>query len=259
MANKPEKIAEKLTDEIINVSKSVPVWESFLRTAAYSYKYSFLEQILIYSQKPQATAVADIEFWNKRCGRWVNRGAKGIALLDYSGEKPRLRYVFDVSDTNSREEMPAPIWRFEDRFSKEVCEALTNAFGAATQSGVGSVIVGAAVNLAKDNVESFFEVLQSGTVASALEKTADNDLRRIFKNILSSSVGYMMLQRCSLPTEQFYDAAAFKDIEKLGVAKPRILQEIKNRKRQFTRIRGTIQSKIHFSNTESIVGLNEKF
>jgi len=121
--------AQKLT---VDLAEQRGVWQSYLLTAARVYKYPFPEQLLIYGQRPDAKACASFELWNERMGRWVNRGAKGIALIDDSGERPRLKYVFDVSDThpgNYRSLTPR-LWRMEPRYQDAAAEALGNAFGS---------------------------------------------------------------------------------------------------------------------------------
>lgn len=110
MATKLQLIAELSLRTAHNVTKNHVNWTSFLKTAAWNYKYPFQDQLLIYAQRPDATACAPIELWNRKLGRWVNKGAKGIALIDDSGSRLRLRHVFDVSDTNSRYNHPVMLW-----------------------------------------------------------------------------------------------------------------------------------------------------
>ena len=120
MASKLQIITEMFNREILKVAGSYEDWTSFLRCASNNFKYDFADQVLIYAQRPDATACAEIEVWNKRMNRWVNRGATGIALLDYSGNSQKLRYVFDVSDTNSYYGYEVPRWKVKERDRKSV-------------------------------------------------------------------------------------------------------------------------------------------
>ena len=132
MASKLQIITEYAQKLTVGLAEQRGVWQNYLLTAARVYKYPFPEQLLIYGQRPDATACAPIELWNNRMGRWVNRGAKGIALIDDSGERPRLKYVFDVSDThpgNYRSLTPR-LWRMGTQYQDAAAEALGNAFGS---------------------------------------------------------------------------------------------------------------------------------
>ena len=124
MASKLQIILEGLKSEMLENVKDDDKWMAFLRTAANNYKYSFNDQILIHAQRPDATACAEIGFWNDRMNRWVNKGAKGIALVTYNGTVPRLRYVFDVSDTHNRYGQEIRLWQAEERYHSDIITAL---------------------------------------------------------------------------------------------------------------------------------------
>ena len=139
-----DRTAHSITDNHIN-------WASFLTTAAWNYKYKFQEQLLIFAQRPDATACAPIELWNN-LGRWVNKGAKGIALIDDKDNTFKLRHVFDVSDTNSRYERPIQLWNMAERYEDSVIEALENSFGELKdKSSLLPALVSAAHNAVDDN------------------------------------------------------------------------------------------------------------
>lgn len=131
--NKFQLITAMFNEEISTVTQNQNSWTSFLKTAANNYKYNFVEQILIYAQKPDATACAEIEVWNKKFNRWVNRGARGIALFDYSGSYQKLRYVFDVSDTNSFYGNEVKLWTVPNHYDEEVKEALSTVYNIITR------------------------------------------------------------------------------------------------------------------------------
>lgn len=150
MASKLQIVTAVFNDEVIKATENQQNWTSFLRTAANNYKYSFPDQILIFAQKPEATACAEISFWNEKFNRWVNRGATGIALLNHSSTYPKLRYVFDVSDTNSRQNIEVPSWQVEERFEAEIAEALENAFGDVGDGSLASIIDDTAQNMVDD-------------------------------------------------------------------------------------------------------------
>ena len=212
MASKLQIITAMFKDEVGKVTNNLDNWTSFLRTASNNFKYDFHEQILIYSQRPDATACAEIGFWNDKMHRWVNRGATGIALLDYSGSNQKLRYVFDVSDTNSFYGYEVPRWEVKDRYHDEVAEALTNAFGDTAEGGLESVIDDTARNMVEDNILDYLSTVNESKYGSFLEELDDDNISVILKNALSASIGYMMMTRCGLNADEYYDREDFEDI-----------------------------------------------
>ena len=135
MATRLQVISELAAQAMEQLTRSVDSWRSFLNSAAWLYKYPFHEQVLIYAQRPDAKACAPIELWNSRFKRWVNRGARGIALIDDSGQKPALRYVFDVSDTNTRYDIPFRLWQAKPEYEIQIIEELENQFGETGTDG----------------------------------------------------------------------------------------------------------------------------
>lgn len=142
MATKLQNISELARQTTERLTQSVDNWKRFLDSAAWLYKYPFHEQVLIHTQRPDAKACAPIELWNSRFRRWVNRGAKGIALIDDSGHKPALRYVFDVSDTNTRYNIPFRLWQTKSQYTAQIIEELQNHFG---DTGVENADIAATV------------------------------------------------------------------------------------------------------------------
>ena len=212
MASKLQIITEMFNREILKVAGSYEDWTSFLRCASNNFKYDFTDQVLIYAQRPDATACAEIEVWNKRMNRWVNRGATGIALLDYSGNCQKLRYVFDVSDTNSYYGYEVPRWKVKERYHDEIAQALINSFGEVADGELESVIDDTARNMAEENIIDYIAALKESADGSFLEDLDDDNIKVIFSNILSGSIGYMMMTRCGFNADDFYDFEDFKDI-----------------------------------------------
>ena len=212
MASKLQIITEMFNREILKVAGSYEDWTSFLRCASNNFKYDFADQVLIYAQRPDATACAEIEVWNKRMNRWVNRGATGIALLDYSGNSQKLRYVFDVSDTNSYYGYEVPRWKVKERYHDEIAQALINSFGEVADGELESVIDDTARNMAEENVIDYIAALKESADSSFLEDLDDDNIKVIFSNILAGSIGYMMMTRCGFNADDFYDFEDFKDI-----------------------------------------------
>ena len=212
MASKLQIITAMFNDEVGKVTSNLDNWTSFLRTASNNFKYNFVEQMLIYAQRPDATACAEIGFWNEKMHRWVNRGATGIALFDYSGSYQKLRYVFDVSDTNSFYGYEVPRWEVKDRYHDEVAEALTNAFGDTAEGGLESVIDDTARNMVEDNILDYLSTVNDSKYGSFLEELDDDNISVILKNTLSASIGYMMMTRCGINADEYYDREDFEDI-----------------------------------------------
>lgn len=208
MASNLQAITSIFLDEVLNVTKNQDNWKAFLKTAANNYKYSFPDQLLIFAQRPDATACAEIEIWNERFNRWVNRGATGIALLNEN----RLRYVFDVSDTNSFYGNEITLWKSEKKYENEIASALTDAFGKTDNGSLESVIYDTATNLADGNVANYLEMLCDMKQNSLLEELDRDNISVLFKNALAASAGYMMMTRCGFDASDFYDRVDFKDI-----------------------------------------------
>ena len=213
MASKLQTIidyAQKLT---IDLAEQRGVWQSYLLTAARVYKYPFPEQLLIYGQRPDATACAPIELWNNRMGRWVNRGAKGIALIDDSGERPHLKYVFDVSDThpgNYRSLTPR-LWHMGTQYQDAAAEALANAFGSPDDEALSFAdhIIAVSRIAAQDNLADYLDELRNVRTDSFLEELDDLNLETRFRRLLANSVAFTVLTRCGIDAAQFLEAEDF--------------------------------------------------
>ncbi len=187
-------------------------WTAFLKTAVHNYKYPFQDQLLIYAQRPDATACAEIELWNK-LGRWVNRGARGIALIDDNGSRLTLRHVFDLSDTNSRQNRTITLWEMQDRYDEAVTETLKNTFGELDgKADLPSALISAAQNAVDDNFSDYLSELMDYRENSFLEELDELNVEVIFKNILKASVAYMALVRCGYVADEYLTFEDFQDI-----------------------------------------------
>jgi len=213
LATKLQIISELSQRTTLSLTENYRKWTSFLKTAAANYKYPFYDQVLIFAQRPDATACAEIELWNNRFGRWINKGAKGIALLEDGGNGYRLRHVFDISDTHDRYNRPVNIWKLKKQHEEPVIESLTNAFGVTeNQRGLINAIIAAAINSVDDNFTDYFEALIDSTENSLLEELDDLNIQVRFKELLKSSISYMVLHRCGIDADNFFSFEDFRYI-----------------------------------------------
>ena len=187
-------------------------WLSFLKTAGRNYKYPFHEQVLIYAQKPNATACATLEFWNERVHRWVNKYAEGIALIDDSGSKLRLKYVFDISDTNSYYGNQPYIWHPEPRDAETIMESLANSFGEYEAQDMSVALLETAKNAVLDNYGDYLAELMRVKNDSFLEELDDLNVDVKFRSTLENAVAYMLLTRCGYDADEYIGAEDFPHI-----------------------------------------------
>jgi len=205
MANKYQLINEMASETLKEITQNGESWIKFLNTASNNYKYSFNEQVLIYAQKPNATACADIETWNKKLRRWVNKGAKGIALLSMENGRNVLRHVFDISDTHSGINKDFKLWEIKSSYENGIIETLENSFGnLEVKSNLAEAIYSASINLVEDNYQDYLVDLKEVLDGSLLEGMQDIDLEGNFIVLLAKSISYMAMKRCGIdPTEHF--------------------------------------------------------
>ena len=198
MASKYVYIA-KLYDSISKeVARSPEDWKAFLETASNNYKLRFDENLLVYAQKPEATAVLEIEKWNGRFHRWVNRGAKGIAVFyDSPDGKASLKHYFDIADTHEgKNPVPVPIWKMKDAYKDEVISALEGVFGELERKdSLKEAIISAAENGAEDNFTEYLEALKACRQGSFLDDLDEDNLSAVFRETVAESVAYMMGSR----------------------------------------------------------------
>ena len=205
MANKYQLINEMASETLKEITQNGESWIKFLNTASNNYKYSFNEQVLIYAQKPNATACADIETWNKKLRRWVNKGAKGIVLLSMENGRNVLRHVFDISDTHSGINKDFKLWEIKPSYENGIIETLENSFGnLEVKSNLAEAIYSASINLVEDNYQDYLVDLKEVLDGSLLEEMQDIDLEGNFIVLLAKSISYMAMKRCGIdPTEHF--------------------------------------------------------
>ena len=200
MPRKDEFLFQLLSSETKKIVSSPGNYTAFLRTAARNYKYGFQEQVLIHAQRPDATACAEIGVWN-RLGRWVNRGATGIALLRDPNLPYRIRYVFDVSDTNSRENRHILLWQMKPEYENEVIRTLQGKFQLDSDDYFGEVVEALSQQLSEEAAGDYLPDLLNNKQDSFLEELDDGSIARWFKEAVSESVRYMILHRCGYTPE----------------------------------------------------------
>lgn len=228
MASKLRLITDLYGETLTQISKNPDDWMSFLECAAMNYKYHFNDQVLIYAQRPEAVACAKIEAWNKQVGRWVNRGAKGIALLSEDNGYTNLRYVFDIADTNSKFGKSFRLWSVPKPYEVDIIESLENKYGELEdKSSLGLAIKSVSKILVEDNMQDYLEDLKFYRENSSLESMTDEAVQLLFQNALENSIAFSMIKRCGLnpndyfTNEDFTPILAFDSYEtitRLGVA-----------------------------------------
>ena len=190
-------------------------WRAFLASACRNYRLSFHEQLLVYAQRPDATAVLEIERWNRQFGRWVNRGANGIAVFDgeHNG-KPRLKYYFDISDTHeARFPRPVPLWTVREEYAPDIIETLENSFGELEhKEDLGEALLSAAKNAVEDNMPDYLSELKILTEGSFLEELDELNLEVEYRRAVQNSIGYMLLVRCGLDPSEYFEDMDFRDV-----------------------------------------------
>ena len=191
------------------ITASPGKYMSFLETAANNYKYSFADQVLIYAQKPSATACAEIEMWNK-LGRWVNKGTKGITLLVDRDIPYKLRHVFDIADTNSRYGHEVKLWAMKDEYEEQVIDDLENSFGEIeSKNTFVNAIIGVAETVVQDNYSDYLEQLIEVCAGSYLEELDLDNQTKEFRDLLVDSVAFQVLTRCGYDAMSDYDPDYF--------------------------------------------------
>lgn len=213
MPTKFQLITELYDQTVQSVTGSYQSWTGFLRAACYNYKCPFDDQILIYAQRPDATAVLEMERWNRQFGRWVNRGAKSIAVFGDDGQNC-LKLYFDVSDTHaSRFARPLPIWTMRPAFEPEVIETLEATFGNLTEKeNLADAVRSACHNAVADNITDYLQDLRECREDSLLEELDDLNLEVFYRDALEVSVAYMLMTRLGLRADDYFTADEFAHV-----------------------------------------------
>ena len=203
------QMAEQVSTQLVGSWKE---WTAFLSTAARLYKYPFHEQMMIYAQRPDATACAEYDLWNEKMGRYVRRGSKGIALVDDSGDKPRLRYVFDISDTGTREHSRTPwLWQLEEQHIGPVSAMLERNYGVAGDN-LAQQLIDVAGKLASEYWDEHQQDFRYIVDGSFLEEYDDLNIEVQFKSAATVSIAYALMSRCGLDTDQYFQHEDFMPI-----------------------------------------------
>ena len=213
MANKYQLITELYRTTLLSVTETPQAWKAFLRSACNNYKCPFDEQVLIYAQKPEATAVLEMEKWNTLFGRWVNKGATGIAVFEERNGRSGLKYYFDVADTHeSRYAKPVPVWQMEQAFEPFVAESLENSFGTlAEKESFPQTVLSAGKNLMADNIADY--------LAEIVNTTADVEIVDRFPKLVENSISYMALARMGVSADEYIPDSAFVGIARFDSVK----------------------------------------
>ena len=217
MARRYETITELYSKTVAGLA-APQAWQSFLTTACHNFRLPFDEQVLLYAQRPDATAVLPIEGkngWNQRFGRWVNRGATGIAVFDGDAVgRSRLKYYFDISDTHeSRFARPVPIWTMRPEYEPAVIEALENSFGELEdKTDLAAALLSAAKNATQDNLPDYLTELKYYKENSFLEELDDLNIEVEYRRALENSIGYMLLARCGIDPAGYFTDDDFRDV-----------------------------------------------
>ena len=214
MAAKYQLITELYRRTGVAVAKNPQAWQGFLSSACRNYKCRFDEQLLIYAQRPDAVAVAKLETWNRQFRRWVNKDSKGIAVFESKGRRNTLKYYFDVSDTHEGYygSRPVPIWQMDERYEQAVMERLSDRFGDVESTDLASALMETAKNAVEDNLQDYFSQLKDCTKDSFLEELDDFNIEVIYRRLAANSVAFMLISRCGLDANEFFDREDFADI-----------------------------------------------
>ena len=211
MASKYERISALSLETTQHLTETPESWMRFLRSAAWLYKYSFPDQVLISAQRPDATACASLELWNTVFNRWVNRGAKGIALIDDSGDRPHLRHVFDVSDTNNRYDEPFSLWQAKPEYTPRIIEELEDTFGDIQSTDLQDAILGIALEATSDNAQDYFDAIMALSDHGALASLSEEDARGVFDMQVATAVAYTSLVRLGYDPSRYFRAEHFAE------------------------------------------------
>lgn len=214
MAAKYQLITELYRRTGVAVAKNPQAWQGFLSSACRNYKCRFDEQLLIYAQRPDAVAVAKLETWNRQFKRWVNKDSKGIAVFDPKGRRNTLKYYFDVPDTHEGYygSRLVPIWQMDERYEQAVMERLSDRFGDVESTDLASALMETAKNAVEDNLQDYFSQLKDCTKDSFLEELDDFNIEVIYRRLAANSVAFMLISRCGLDTNEFFDRDDVADI-----------------------------------------------
>lgn len=212
MANTFEHIRKLYNNTCEDIVRSPTVWQNFLGSACYNFRLPFDEQLLIYAQRPDAKAVLSFNSWNNRFNRMVNRGAKGIAVVDDSTDNPKLKYYFDISDTSERENSkPVPVWKYQDSFKDDVIKTLQNTYDIASDD-IYNIVWETSKVLVEDNINDYNADLVMCKNDSFLEELSEDMCESVLRMALQNSVAYMIMARLNLDVDGYFDNESFEGV-----------------------------------------------
>ena len=236
MANNFQAYAKLADDTAAQITGSYQEWTAFLTTAARLYKYPYSEQLMIYAQRPEATACAEYDLWNKRMGRYVRRGSKGIALIDMTGDNPKIKYVFDVSDTGKTERSRrVNLWEYRQEHAQAVSAMLERRYEVTGENGIEEQLEKVAAQLADEYWNDHQRDILGIVDDSFLEDYDDFNVGVAFRNAATVSITYSLLSRCGLEPEEYFEHEDFLSVfdwntpaavAELGTAVSTINQEV---------------------------------
>ena len=236
MANNYQAYAKLADDTAAQITGSYQEWTAFLTTAARLYKYPYSEQLMIYAQRPEATACAEYDLWNKRMGRYVRRGSKGIALIDMTGDNPKIKYVFDVSDTGKTERSRrVNLWEYRQEHAQAVSAMLERRYEVTGENGIEEQLEKVAAQLADEYWNDHQRDILGIVDDSFLEDYDDFNVGVAFRNAATVSITYSLLSRCGLEPEEYFEHEDFLSVfdwntpaavAELGTAVSTINQEV---------------------------------
>ena len=213
MPSKLQNTVSLYNETLKEISRSPENWASFLITASNNYKYNFANQVLIFVQRPDATACADIDTWNKKVKRWVNKGAKGIALLEEKNGQNYLKHVFDVSDTHNYRGTKLNLWKVDEKYNDDIIESLEAQFGdLENKSSLAEAIISASYNSVEDNLPDYLSDLIASKENSLLEELDDFNIEVKFRALVSNSVAFVTMQRCGINPYDYFSIDDFRGI-----------------------------------------------
>ena len=202
-------------ETLLEVTKTEENWLSFLDSSSWNFKYDFADQILIYAQRPDATACADISTWNNRVKRWINKNANGIFIFDNDeNSQYPFKLVFDVSDTHNYKNTPYKLWSIEEKYEQDIIETLDATFGAESESSeLYKSIIRNAYNMVTDNIQDYMSSIKKYIKGTQFEQYTDDELYSLFVPCVWASVSYMMMTRCNINAREKIDIKEFEYIK----------------------------------------------
>lgn len=213
MAAKVETYRQMADHATGNLTAQIKDWSKFLMMAGQFYKYSFLDQVMIYTQRPDATACAEFDLWNHRMGRRIRRGSKGIALLRYRDGRVFLRYVFDVADTERRENGRDPmLWQYRDEYENTVTARLEEAFGVPGSNGLAKQLITLAVQFADEHWNDFKDKIMLAVHGSSLDGLDEDNVALRFRSAVTVSLSFLLLARCGFDLDSYFTPEDFECI-----------------------------------------------